>query len=66
MSTSSEKTHELIIKIGDTKIKNSEYEKLLGIKVDTKPNFNEYLNDIINKASRKANQLSRVYTVGVL
>ena len=28
-------------------IGNSEYEKLLGIKVDTKLNFNEYLNDIL-------------------
>ena len=27
---------EVTIRIGDTKIKNSEYEKLLGIKVDTK------------------------------
>ena len=41
-------------------IKNSEYEKLLGIKVDTKLNFNEHLNDIISKASRKVNALSRV------
>ena len=36
-----------------TEIKNSEYEKLLGIKVDTKLNFNEHLNYIISKASRK-------------
>ena len=49
------------IKIGDTKIKISEYEKLLGIiKVDIKLNLNEHLNDIISKFSRKVNEMSRV------
>ena len=33
---------EVTIRIGDTEIKNSEYEKLLEIKVDTKLNFNEH------------------------
>ena len=51
---------EVTIRIGDTETKNSEYEKLLGIKVDTKLNFNEHLNDIISKADRKVNALSRV------
>ena len=47
------------IKIGDTKIKISEYEKLLGIiKVDIKLNLDEHLNDIISKFRRKVNQLS--------
>ena len=54
------KKDEVIIKLGKTEIKNSEYEKLLGIKVDTKLNFNEHLNDIISKAGRKVNALSRV------
>ena len=54
------KKNEVTIRIGDTEIKNSEYEKLLGIKVDGKLNFNEHLNDIISKASRKVNALSRV------
>ena len=54
------KKDEVVIKLGKTEIKNSEYEKLLGIKVDTKLNFNEHLNDIISKASRKVNALSRV------
>ena len=47
-------------RIGDTEIKNSEYEKLLGIKVDSKLNFNEHLNNIITKASGRVNALSRV------
>ena len=54
------KKNEVIIKLGKTEIRNSEYEKLLGIKVDTKLNFNEHLNDIISKPSHKVNALSRV------
>ena len=54
------KKNEVTIRIGDTKIKNDEYEKLLGIKVDGKLNFNDDLNDIISNASRKVNALSRV------
>ena len=54
------KKDEITIRIRDTKIKNSEYEKLLGIKGDTKLNFNQHLNDIISKARRKVNALSRV------
>ena len=42
------KKNEVAIRIGDTEIKNSEYEKKL------------HLNDIISKASRKVNALSRV------
>ena len=54
------KKDEVTIRIVDTEIKNSEFENLLGIKVDTKLNFNEHLNDIISKVSRKANAMSRV------
>ena len=31
------------IRLGDTEIKNSEHEKVLGIKVDTKLKFDEHL-----------------------
>ena len=54
------KKGEITIRIGDTEIKNSKYEKLLGIKVNTKLNFNEHLNDIISKTNPKVNTLSRV------
>ena len=54
------KIDEVTIRIGDTEIRNSEYKKLLGIKVDTKVNFNEHLNDLISKASWKLNPLSSV------
>ena len=54
------KKDKVTISIEDKEIKNSEYEKLLGIKVDTKLNFNKHLNDIISKANRKVNALSRI------
>ena len=54
------KKEEVVINLGETESKNSEYEKLLGIKIDTKLNFNEHLNNIISKASCKDNALSRV------
>ena len=54
------KKDEVVINLGETEIKNSEYEKLLGTKVDIKLNFNEHLHDIISKASRKVNALSGV------
>ena len=53
------KNDEVTIRIGDTEIKNSEYEKLLGIKVDTKQNFNEHLNDMISKVRSKVKAMSR-------
>ena len=36
-------------------IKNTNCEKLLGIKVNSRLNFNEHLDGIIEKASRKIN-----------
>ena len=54
------KKNEVTIRIGETEIRNSEYEKLLGIKVDGKLNFNEHLNGIISKASCRVNALWRI------
>ena len=54
------KKDEVTIRIGETEIKSSEYEKLLGIKTDTKLNFIEHSNDIISKASCKVNSVLRV------
>ena len=42
---------EILQRIQDTENKNCKFEKLLRIKVDAKLNFNEHLNNIINKAS---------------
>ena len=46
--------------IGPFEIKNTNCEKLLGINVDSRLNFNEHLGGIIKKASRKINALSRI------
>ena len=54
------KKDEVTIRIRDTEIKNSEYDKL---KKKTKKkllNFHEHLNDIISKASCNFSALSRV------
>ena len=48
------------MKIGETEIKSSNCEKLLGIKIDNNLTFNEHLNHIINKVSQKTNTLSMV------
>ena len=49
------------LKIGNINIENSACEKLLGVKVDNKLNFNEHLDRIIKKASRKVSTLSRIF-----
>ena len=46
--------------VGPFEIKNTNCEKLLGIKVDSRLNFNENLDGIIKKSSRKINALSRI------
>ena len=46
--------------IGPFEIKNTNCGKLLGIKVGTRLNFNEHLDGLIQKASRKVNTLSRI------
>ena len=48
--------------IGLFEIKNANCEKLLGIKVDSRLNFNEDLDGVIKKASRKINALSSITT----
>ena len=41
-------------------IKSSKWEKLLGIKIDNKLNFNTNVDEICKKAGQKLNALSRV------
>ena len=48
------------IKIGDSKIENSEWEKLLGVKLDVNLNFNDHISNLCKKASRKISALARV------
>ena len=49
------------LNIGNINIENSTSEKLLGVKVDNKLNFNEHLDGITKKASRKVSALSRIF-----
>ena len=48
------------IKIGDYKIENSEWEKLLGVKIGVNLNFNDHISNLCKKASRKISALARV------
>ena len=48
------------LKVGNINIENSACEKLLGVKLDNKPNFNKHLDGIIKIASRKIGALSMI------
>ena len=50
------------IKIGEHTISNSYCEKLLGVKIDSRFNFNNHLETIIEKASWKVHVLARITT----
>ena len=54
------KNENISMHIGPFEIKSSNCEKLLGIKVDIRLNFNEHLDGIIKKTSPKINALSRI------
>ena len=48
------------IQIGDFTIKNSASEKLLGVNIDSKLNFDCHVNHLCNKANKKLRALARV------
>ena len=62
MSPYPEHKNELSAKIGNSVIKNSKCEKLLGILVDCDLNFDLQLKAILAKVSKKLNALRRVAT----
>ena len=49
------------LKSGSMSIEGSTCEKLLGVKVDNKLNFNEHLNGITKKTSRKVTPYIRFF-----
>ena len=51
---------EVSLTIENQIIKNSNFEKLLGIKFDSKLNFNPHIHDICQKAGQKLNVISRI------
>ena len=67
MKANQDKCHLIVSKyenmsmhIGPFEITNTNCEKLLGIKVDSRLNFNEHLDGIIKKVSPEINALSRI------
>ena len=67
MKASQDKRHLIVSKnenvsmhTAPVQIKNTICEKLLRIKVDSRLNFNEHLDGIIKKASRKINAISMI------
>ena len=50
----------LSVKVDQFEIKNSNYEKLLGITIDNKLSFNEHVSSLCKKASQKLHALARV------
>ena len=53
-------TDSIAIKIKDNEILNSESEKLLGVTIDNKLNFNNNLQKILKKANQKVHVLARI------
>ena len=53
-------TASIAIKIKDNEILNSESEKLLGVTIDNKLNFNNHLQKILKKANQKVHVLARI------
>ena len=47
------------IQVGDSVIKNSTCEKLLGVRLDTKLNFNEHVKLLCKKATSKLKALAK-------
>ena len=67
MKSSSDKCHLIVstndtteIQIGDFVIKSSITEKLLGVTIDCKPNFDSHVKHLCNKANKKLRALARV------
>ena len=56
VSTSSE----VSLNVNNFKIKNSDCEKLLGVKFDSKLRFDQHITDLCRTASRKIHALARV------
>lgn len=48
------------IKFDDVEVESSGFEKLIGIKINSKFSFKDHLDGVIKKASRKINVFSRI------
>ena len=54
------KSEDSVIAIGKSTVKESEYEKLLGVTFDKKLNFTKHVQDLCKKAHQKLHALARV------
>ena len=54
------KREEITLKINAVEIKSTDKLKLLGVNIDSELSFDSHINDIIGKASRQINVLSRL------
>ena len=54
-----DKSTETTIKVDNSEIMETDYEKLLGITFDKKLNFKKYFEDLCRKASQKVHALAR-------
>ena len=53
------------VNLGTVQIKNSQYEKLLGVKIDTKLSFKTHIQQICGKANAKLKALARDFGFGL-
>ena len=53
-------SQEVSLNVNNFKIKNSDCEKLLGVKFDSKLRFDQHITDLCRTASRKIHALARV------
>ena len=51
---------EVSLTIENQKIKNCKFEKLLGIQLDSKLNFNSHIHNICQKTGQKLNAITRI------
>ena len=54
------KSKESVVTIGKSTIKESEYEKLLGVTFDKKLSFTKHVQDLCKKANQKLHALARL------
>ena len=53
-------SQEVILNVNNFKIKNTDREKLSGIKIDSRLKFDQHITDLCRRASRKIHALARV------
>jgi len=55
------KDHSIVVKVGDSEIKEEQCVKLLGINIDNKLNFDQHISKIVKKANSKIAVIKRSF-----